>query len=194
MPVIFSDKDKERIRETLFKTGFERIKKYGCKKVLINEVAEDAGIAKGTFYNFFASKEEFIFEMIRYNRDRNRKKAEEFFLRGNPTEERTRQFFLDKYLQEDISIAYIKRDDLAWLFRKNPDKLEQVKSEAISFMGTLLEAILDKSPKAQLHVVVNMMNIIADYVVNKDHYFEKTFEPTIAILVDALVTYIFHTK
>tara|TARA_B100000965_G_C19472784_1_gene704875 strand:+ start:100 stop:681 length:582 start_codon:yes stop_codon:yes gene_type:complete len=191
MPIIFTEQDKENLRKRLFKVGFERIKKYGFKKTRIDEIASDAGIAKGTFYNFFESKEQFFFKMMKFNRDNNRKKAEKFFLHGNPTRENTREFFLKKYLEGDISVAYIERDDLALIFRKNPNSLEEVKTEALDFMDKIFDSIKDKSPNAERDVIVNMMNIIADYVANKERYFENTFETTVTILVDSMVNYIF---
>ena len=60
MPSIFSQEDKERIRTQLLAEGREMMLKRGITKMNIDELAESAGIAKGTFYNFFPSKQDFM--------------------------------------------------------------------------------------------------------------------------------------
>ncbi len=191
MPVIFTEEDKKRLRERFFQIGYEKIKSQGFKRTRIDDITIEAGIAKGTFYNFFSSKEQFFYEMMRFNRDKNRKKTEAFFLHGNPTRENVRHFFKQKYLAGDVSTSYIRREDLALIFRKNPDSLNGVKREALEFMDTILAHIPQKSVRAERDVIVNMMNIIADYTANKERYFENTFESTTTILVTAMVDYIF---
>ena len=61
MPQIFDKVGRDRVRIQLLETGFELIKQYGMKKTSVSEIAKKTGIATGTFYNFFPSKEEFIY-------------------------------------------------------------------------------------------------------------------------------------
>ena len=64
MPKTFTGKEKEIIRKTLITKGRELFSKYGLKKTSITELTNSAGIAQGTFYNFFESKEELYFEIL----------------------------------------------------------------------------------------------------------------------------------
>ena len=64
MPKTFTAKEKEIIRKTLISTGKELFSKYGLKKTSITELTNGAGIAQGTFYNFFESKEDLYFEIL----------------------------------------------------------------------------------------------------------------------------------
>ena len=64
MPKTFTGKEKEIIRKTLISNGKELFSKYGLKKTSITELTNAAGIAQGTFYNFFDSKEELYFEIL----------------------------------------------------------------------------------------------------------------------------------
>ncbi|MGB9202198.1 TetR/AcrR family transcriptional regulator, partial [Methanobacterium sp.] len=64
MPKTFTDKEKEIIRKTLISQGKILFSKYGLKKTSITELTNIAGIAQGTFYNFFESKEELYFEIL----------------------------------------------------------------------------------------------------------------------------------
>jgi AcrR family transcriptional regulator len=50
--------ERERIRERLLQAGRDGFTRVGLAKLTIADLARDAGIGKGSFYQFFASKEE----------------------------------------------------------------------------------------------------------------------------------------
>lgn len=58
MPRAHTPAERERIRERLLQAGLEGFTRVGLAKITIAELARDAGIGKGSFYQFFASKEE----------------------------------------------------------------------------------------------------------------------------------------
>ena len=64
MPKTFTEKEKEIIRNNLIQKGKELFSTYGLKKTSITELTRAVGIAQGTFYNFFDSKEELYFEIL----------------------------------------------------------------------------------------------------------------------------------
>ncbi|MGA9401088.1 TetR/AcrR family transcriptional regulator [Haladaptatus sp.] len=53
----FSDAERDRIREQLLETGGELFAQYGLQKTTIADLTDPVGIANGTFYQFFDSKE-----------------------------------------------------------------------------------------------------------------------------------------
>ncbi len=64
MPRIFSDADRQAIRERLLLAGREQFRQFGLRKTNVEGLARTAGIAKGTFYNFFQSKEDLCLEIF----------------------------------------------------------------------------------------------------------------------------------
>lgn len=60
----FSAKEIEAIRKTLIEKGKELFASHGLKKTGIAELAKAAGIAQGSFYKFFGSKEELLFAIM----------------------------------------------------------------------------------------------------------------------------------
>jgi len=58
MPKGFTDSEKKRIRKKLIETGREHFERFGVRKTNVADLAREAGIAKGTFYLFFDSKED----------------------------------------------------------------------------------------------------------------------------------------
>ncbi len=58
MPRAHTPAERDRIRERLLQAGRDGFTRVGLSKLTIADLARDAGIGKGSFYQFFASKEE----------------------------------------------------------------------------------------------------------------------------------------
>lgn len=61
----FTEQEKEQVRQSLLIKGRELFIQYGLAKTSIDDVILACGIGKGTFYKFFASKEELYFEILK---------------------------------------------------------------------------------------------------------------------------------
>lgn len=66
MPTAFTREQQESIREKLFRAGIYLSKSEGMQGMTVSRLAASAGIAKGSFYHFFESKEAFIQALITY--------------------------------------------------------------------------------------------------------------------------------
>lgn len=64
MPRAFTEAEKQTIRARLLRAGRELFSHYGLRKTTVEELARAAGIAKGTFYLFFPSKEALYGEVL----------------------------------------------------------------------------------------------------------------------------------
>lgn len=60
MPRAFNEAERGKIRERLISAGKKAINRAGPRALVVDEVAREAGISKGSFYSFFPSREEFI--------------------------------------------------------------------------------------------------------------------------------------
>lgn len=60
----------EHIREALIQAGIEQLSIHGYHGTGIKQILDEVNVPKGSFYNFFASKEAFVAEVIaRYSQD-----------------------------------------------------------------------------------------------------------------------------
>ncbi|MEX1113237.1 MAG: helix-turn-helix domain-containing protein [Patescibacteria group bacterium] len=64
MPRGFTEQERAEIRRGLLAAGREQFARFGLKRASIEELARAAGIAKGSFYLFFDSKEALLFESL----------------------------------------------------------------------------------------------------------------------------------
>jgi AcrR family transcriptional regulator len=64
MPRAFTTEEKARIRASLISAGRTCFLKYGIRKTTIDDLVTQVGIAKGSFYQFFSSKENLYLELF----------------------------------------------------------------------------------------------------------------------------------
>jgi len=64
MPRAFTEEERTRIRNSLIDAGRTCFLKYGIRKTTIDDLVTLAGIAKGSFYQFFKSKENLYLELF----------------------------------------------------------------------------------------------------------------------------------
>jgi AcrR family transcriptional regulator len=64
MPKAFTEQEKELIRKRLLEQGHKQFSAYGLRKTNIEELTEAAGISKGAFYLFYASKEALFMDVV----------------------------------------------------------------------------------------------------------------------------------
>lgn len=60
----FTEEKRARVHESLRDAGRELFGRYGIRKTAISELTEAAGIGKGTFYQFYDSKEKLYIDII----------------------------------------------------------------------------------------------------------------------------------
>ena len=70
MAKMFDEQDQKRIRHLIFETGFDLIRENGYKATTVEDITQKVGIAKGTFYTFFTSKEDFVTALLVWQHDR----------------------------------------------------------------------------------------------------------------------------
>ena len=66
-------------REDILVTGYEVLRKNGYHHIGINKILEEAGIPKGSFYNFFKSKEDFANQVVSHYAKNNHEWMSTFF-------------------------------------------------------------------------------------------------------------------
>ena len=62
--------DKEQRRKDIALACLDLIHEVGIKKLTVAQVAQTAGIGKGTIYEYFENKDDIVFEIINMHIDR----------------------------------------------------------------------------------------------------------------------------
>lgn len=65
---VFTEAERAEYKEKMLAAGFDLLKQYGMTHMSVSKITEAAGIGVSTFYNFFPSKEAYVFELLQYRR------------------------------------------------------------------------------------------------------------------------------
>lgn len=140
MPKAFSEKEKQAIRTSLMDVGIKRFATQGIRAVRIDDICHDAGIAKGSFYAFFPSKED-LFMAIADTRDiKHKTEMRTFLLEAEGDAKHIINGFFDFMMQriESDPIFKIVKDtgEITHLIRKvSPDLLAEHTRRDHEFMA-----------------------------------------------------------
>ncbi len=92
-------------KEEILETGYQVLRKNGYHDVGINQILKEAGIPKGSFYNFFESKEDFARQVIEYYGCNNSKWIETLFEESEETPiNKLKSFY-------QLLVSYNEQDD-----------------------------------------------------------------------------------
>ena len=180
----FSENDKKALRTQMLQCGFHMLKCGGIRQVNIDEITRQCYVAKGTFYNLFESKTEFLYQIMRFKRQESKEKLL-FFLSDNQKLTRNGlKAYLHWLCDENPNIfSYLDTQQTRWLISKwppeyleNEDNDEQTARRIISYLD------MPKSePDWQLFC--NYLKLLA-WTLNSTSYL---IEEAAAKLIDELI-------
>ena len=187
----FTEKEREEIRQKLLHAGYEMSTEIGLKKMTVAMIARSAGIAVGTFYNFYASKEEFVVAMIRDTEVRFEKEmASHFSKDGTITLKKFLEVFRENFKPENNILLQIKLDDWVWLKSHIKDSAYLNKTNDIKkyeFMFTKIKGIRQD---AEPGVIVNFIKSIYALYQNRDTLFEDSLQTNVDLIFATLYRYL----
>lgn len=188
MPKIFSEEDKSMIREALLKNGRAALEKSSYKNISVADIAAESGIAKGTFYHFFPSKEEFFYEIMLQIRDENRREL--LNLIKEPSWQSAYELFYRRYTTVKTVYDYFTAEELKIIFRRLPQKQSESDENSVQLAKQLI-AVCTDNVNVKAEVIVNLMNIAASVAANRQFLLETYYNETIAVLAKAMADYIY---
>lgn len=74
----FTEKETEDLRISMMQMGFRLLKEGGIRAVNIDEITRSCYVAKGTFYNLFKTKAEFLYQVMIFKRQESKNKILDF--------------------------------------------------------------------------------------------------------------------
>lgn len=196
MPKIFTEEQRAGMQERIIEAGRTLFREKGFQKTSVNTITDAVGIAKGTFYNFFSSKEMLFMTILgEFEREKFRMIETCFTETGNPVEE-LESFLILMY--QSVSEEPI----FQWLYREHVlEKIMQkitpkMKKEMIQADIEAVELILSSTkPRGFLTAVTPrdlaeqlrgmfLMTVHMDEIGTGD--FSRFMEIQIAIFVNGL--------
>ncbi|MDR1439670.1 MAG: TetR/AcrR family transcriptional regulator [Clostridiales bacterium] len=196
MPKIFDSDTREDIKSQMLDNGFSLIKRFGLKKTTIEDVTRASGVAKGTFYNFFKTKEEFIYQIVIYKR----RVIKEHYLEmsnenGGIIDRHTLKKILYFTINGDFNLlTYLNRDDMAMLTARWPKEYMTNAENDEKIFTMLLDKALKKRKDCDWKVFTNIFKIVSQGLVEQDKLHQDALDMTIDQLIEGLLDYVFEKE
>ena len=177
--------------------GFELIKQHGMTHASVEKITQAAGLGKSTFYNFFSSKEEFVTDIMEYQRDRVKRHFEQILNgREKMTAAEGKEYLKLIVFSRNSIYQYLTAEDMEKLKQASspectsPDDRLYDQREA-EIMHGLFDHMEGVRPDLDLHVVANLIKIMAMAKVNRDALHADALDRTIDHIYGLLYSLIF---
>lgn len=191
MPYAFTEEESKRIRQELILAGIRLSKELGVQRMSVEKLTAAVGIAKGSFYLFFGSKEDFILEVAAYASEETQKMLLKK-LNGR-TQMSAHEFmeFFNEYLHSDLDLMNgLTISDFYWL--KNHIK-KQVLFDPDMQIKTAqfwLSLISDVREDVDTGTFVNLIKSIYAIREHSDTMVTASLENSVRILLHTIEIYI----
>ena len=184
---VFTEEERAEYREKMLDAGFDLLKQYGMTHMSVAKITEAADIGVSTFYNFFASKEEYVYEVLQYRR-RKIPELIRIALNGKekagPAETRT---YLKMMIDERYSVfPSLTPEDEKRLLEMLPE-LQNETETSIQFFQHM-EGI---RPDVNIPLVANLIKVYVLAAEGKEMLHQKVYEVTMDRMRDLILYEIF---
>ena len=197
MPRIFKEADKAIIREKLVIEGKKLLQRYGLRKTSVDELARSAGIAKGTFYHFFESKEDLCFAIFDREEEKLAEDLRQLLVR-DPDPARTIKKVIDwslDVISGDLLLVRLRESGEYELLARgvSPEKLAAHLAHDVGTATLLKQALLDKGARIEIRddVLAGVLRAVVLLALqNKiigDDVYSRVMELMVAWITDGLI-------
>lgn len=195
MPKIYSDKERNDIRQRLKESAAYCMQMQGIKKTTVDELVSKVQIPKGTFYLFYKTKEELMFEVLLdiHNRVEKEMFTEMMRIKDNVTVDNLTEVIFKFYQVIDDSgiLRILTSGEIELLYRKLPPEVLQ---EHFAHDDSMIDGIIKllNLPDAKDAEVFStaFRNLFMSTMYRKDmkeDYFDESLKLTIRGLVIQLI-------
>lgn len=196
-PRKLTDREKCLQKNKLLERGKDLLFSYGVKKTSIDDITRAAGMAKGTFYNHFDSKEDFVLELIKQLHTTWFNQAELYFSESSSESLKDRlRNFIRKCFRSQEFLSFFKYHDefkeimLEMQACSDPGFKDLMDMEYAAYERMLNMFHFD-TQKVKPGVVHNYLHAMYFGIINVGLMESNCLDETFDAMLEGLVEYIF---
>lgn len=194
----FNKSEKKLIKSSLIEQGKTLFSQYGFRKTSIQEITKSVGIAQGTFYNFFDSKEELYFIILEREEEKIKKQLASVDIIKENEPKKAIKRILRELIKTMETNPFIRElyfgDNMKSMVRKlSPESLEKhFKNDATSLVP-IIEIWKSKginfkeSPEIIAGVLRSLFLLTLHQKEIGEAVYEETMELFIGLIVDGII-------
>lgn len=193
MPRGFTVNEKKKIKDNLINEGEKLFSRYGLKKTSIKDLTNSVGIAQGSFYKFFSSKEELYFEIT----EKNEREIKNKLLNKDIKNGKINKDFLSNFLKKALKLIeeypliknMYNNDEYQLMISKLPnDKINEHINNDTDTLAPLLNHWQKKGTikNYDIDAISGVLRALFLLTLHKKEIGEKHFDKTINLLIDLI--------
>ena len=193
MATAFTAEEKEVIRKKLHKVAKECLQRYGVKKTTVDQMAVMVDISKGSFYNFYSSKEMLFFAVLEeYQIDVMDRLTEQLDMEAKIDTNRLVQLLYDFYQDFRYSFMYtiFKNHEMELLVRKLPKEAITNHHLIDDRMVKKIVSRINIRENVSLEIVSALFRTIAMTILHIEEIGEEQFDTTLKLVIQGIVVQI----
>ena len=193
MATAFTTEEKEVIRKKLHKVAKECLQRYGVKKTTVDQMAVMVDISKGSFYNFYSSKEMLFFAVLEeYQIDVMDRLTEQLDMEAKIDTNRLVQLLYDFYQDFRYSFMYtiFKNHEMELLVRKLPKEAITNHHLIDDRMVKKIVSRINIRENVSVEIVSALFRTIAMTILHIEEIGEEQFDTTLKLVIQGIVVQI----
>ena len=190
MATAFTSEEKEVIRKKLHKVAKECLQRYGVKKTTVDQMAAMVDISKGSFYNFYSSKEMLSFKVLEeYQIDVMNRLTEQLGMETKIDTNRLVQLLYDFYQDFRYSFMYtiFKNHEMELLVRKLPKEAITNHHLIDDRMVKKIVSRINIRENVSVEIVSALFRTIAMTILHIEEIGEEQFDTTLKLVIQGIV-------
>ena len=190
MATAFTSEEKEVIRKKLHKVAKECLQRYGVKKTTVDQMAAMVDISKGSFYNFYSSKEMLFFKVLEeYQIDVMNRLTEQLGMETKIDTNRLVELLYDFYQDFRYSFMYtiFKNHEMELLIRKLPKEAITNHHLIDDRMVKKIVSRINIRENVSLEIVSALFRTIAMTILHIEEIGEEEFDITLKLVIQGVV-------
>ena len=190
MATAFTAEEKEVIRKKLHKVAKECLQRYGVKKTTVDQMAAMVDISKGSFYNFYSSKEMLFFAVLEeYQIDVMDRLTEQLDMEAKIDTNRLVELLYDFYQGFLYSFMYtiFKNNEMELLIRKLPKEAITNHHLIDDRMVKKIVSRINIKENVSVEIVSALFRTIAMTILHIEEIGEEQFDTTLKLVIQGIV-------
>ena len=190
MATAFTTEEKEAIRKKLHEVARECLQRYGVKKTTVDQMAAMVDISKGSFYNFYSSKEMLFFAVLEeYQIDVMDRLTEQLGMETKIDTNRLVELLYDFYQDFRYSFMYtiFKNHEMELLIRRLPKEVITNHHMIDDRMVKEIVSRINIRENVSLEIVSALFRTIAMTILHIEEIGEKQFDTILKLVIQGIV-------
>ncbi|RLM62624.1 TetR/AcrR family transcriptional regulator [Halorubrum sp. Atlit-26R] len=190
----FSDEKRTYIRNELLDTGRKLFARYGLKKTTISDLTDPVGIADGTFYHFFDSKERLYLEILTREQEAFADSVDELLADASGPQEGITAYLrltIEEIETNPLIQQLILEDDWERLVQEfSEDELDEQREQELGYLLPYVQAwqadgqLADGDPRA----ITGAINAAAFVALYREEFGDELYPAVRDTLVESVAS------